>query len=380
MSWQTQSEQEERLKFIGEWLKSEISFSHLCLRYGVSRKTGYKWVHRYESEGLIGLEPRSHTRHYHPNLTSLEMQEKILSLKFRHPTWGPLKLREWLLRREDGVPAASTIGELLQRHGLVKPRKRRRRVPGHTSPLSACDRANRVWSADYKGQFLVKDKYCYPLTITDNYSRYLLLCEGLEGTRLEETKRGFERAFIEYGLPDKIRTDNGVPFASCGVGGLSQLSIWWLKLGILPERIDAGHPEQNGRHERMHRTLKEATASPARSSFRAQQRCFDEFREIYNRERPHEALNGDTPADVYQRSNREYTKTPEEIEYPEEMKIRRVRKNGDIKCFNNEYYLSGLLTGENVALEMIDDGKAIIYFSKLKLGIVDAREPKIIRP
>jgi hypothetical protein len=206
------------------------------------------------------------------------------------------------------------------------------------------------------------------------------LCEGLEGTRLEETKKGFERAFIEYGLPDKIRTDNGVPFASCGVGGLSQLSIWWLKLGILPERIDAGHPEQNGRHERMHRTLKEATASPARSSFRAQQRCFDEFREIYNRERPHEALNGDTPADVYQRSNREYTKTPEEIEYPEEMKIRRVRKSGDIKCFNNVYYLSGLLTGENVALEMIDDGKAIIYFSKLKLGIVDAREPKIIRP
>jgi len=207
-----------------------------------------------------------------------------------------------------------------------------------------------------------------------------LLCDGLEGTRLEDTKKGFEKAFIEYGLPDRIRTDNGVPFASCGIGGLSQLSIWWLKLGILPERIEPGHPEQNGRHERMHRTLKEATANPARTSFRAQQRCFNEFRETYNHERPHEALNGKSPADVYETSAREYTKTPKEIEYSNEMEIRRVRRNGNIKCFNNEYYLSGLLIGENVALEMIDDGKAIIYFSKLKLGIVDAREPRIIRP
>ena len=380
MVWDSKSEQDERLRFIGEWLKQEHCFSGLCERYGVSRKTGYKWVNRYQYEGIGGLEARSHARHFHPNLTSREVQEAIINLKFRYPSWGPVKLRDWLLRREVLSPAASTIGELLKRHGLVKSRKYRRRVPAHSEPFSACNAPNTVWSADYKGQFLVKDKYCYPLTITDNYSRYLLRCDGLEGPRLDATMKGFERAFMEYGLPERIRTDNGVPFASCGVGGLSRLSIWWLKLGILPERIEPGHPEQNGRHERMHRTLKECTAKPAQKSFRAQQRSFDDFRQVYNHERPHQALEGRCPADVYQTSAREYHQAPKEVLYPEQMQIRRVRCNGDIKCFNKTYYLSGLLTGENIGLEMIDDGKAIIYFARLKLGIVDARSGKIIRP
>lgn len=381
MSWKRTDEQAERHRFIEDWLKVEYSFSALCDYYGISRKTGYKLINRFKEEGLQATEARSHTRHTHPNRLSDNMQQLILELKHRFPKWGPSKLRDWLVinRTEFHPPAASTISELLKRHGLVKPRRYRRHVPAYSDPFLDCDASNAVWSADYKGQFKVGNKYCYPLTISDNYSRFLLLCEGLEGPRLESTMKGFEKAFIEYGMPDAIRTDNGTPFASCGVGGLSRLSIWWLKLGILPERIDAGCPEQNGRHERMHRTLKEATAKPAETNFKAQQESFDKFRNEYNQERPHEALNGKRPADVYTASAKQYTGKLEEFDYARNKEIRRVRRNGDIKCFNRQFYLSTLLTGESVGLEIIDDGKAMVYLGRLRLGLVDARAGKVVR-
>lgn len=382
MSWQEIRAESEKLKFIGDWLKEEFNFSDLCKRYGVSRKTGYKLINRYKEEGERALIPRTHACHNHPHATSLAKQERLIALKYRYPKWGPEKLKDWLLLNEpdESWPAASTIGDILKKHGLVKPRKYKKHVVPHTEPFSECDASNRVWSADFKGQFKVGGSYCYPLTISDNYSRFLLMCKGLVGPRLKETMAGFKQVFIEYGLPDAIRTDNGQPFAGMGIGALTSLSIWWLKLGIMPERIELGHPEQNGRHERMHRTLKEAVASPPKTCFSEQQNSFDAFKSEYNFERPHQSLNGKRPADVYRTSQRTYFDKMPEIIYPFNFEIRKVRTNGEIKWFGKKYYVSELLYGEPVGLQMIDDGRALLHFSKLKLGLIDAREDKIIRP
>ncbi|WP_064276706.1 integrase core domain-containing protein [Fluoribacter gormanii] len=382
MIWQNTQAETEKLKFIGDWLKKEFDFTDLCKRYGISRKTGYKLINRYQEEGEQALKPRSHARHHHPNVTAYDKQSRLLALKHRYPKWGPVKLRDWLLLNEphEKWPAASTIGDILKNNGLVKPRKYRKKVAAHTEPFSACEAPNHIWSADFKGQFRVGKPYCYPLTITDNYSRFLLVCDGLLGPRLKETMEGFKKAFIEYGLPDAIRTDNGQPFAGLGIGALTSLSIWWLKLGIMPERIELGHPEQNGRHERMHRTLKEAVASPSRADFKEQQKSFDAFRNEYNYERPHQALKGKRPADVYHVSQRTYFDSMPEVSYPSHFEIRKVRTNGEIKCFGKKYYVSELLHGEPVGLNWIDNERATLYFSKLKLGLIDARVDKIFRP
>lgn len=382
MSWQQREAETEKLKFIGDWLKEEFDFTDLCRRYGISRKTGYKLINRYKEEGEKAIRARSHARHHHPNATSYIKQERIIALKYRYPKWGPEKLRDWLLLNEpnEDWPAVSTIGDLLKKHGLVKPRKYRKRVVPHILPFSECNAPNHIWSADFKGQFKVGESYCYPLTISDNYSRFLLMCKGLIGPRLKETMVGFKDAFIEYGLPDVIRTDNGQPFAGMGIGALTSLSIWWLKLGIMPERIELGRPDQNGRHERMHRTLKEAVASPPKTNFVEQQKSFDSFRNEYNHERPHQSLGGKRPADIYQMSQRTYCNNTPEVVYPCHFEVRKVRSNGEIKWFGKKYYVSELLHGEPVGLQIIDDGRATLYFSKLKLGIIDAREDKIIRP
>ncbi|KTD55480.1 transposase (ISmav2) [Legionella quateirensis] len=381
MNWQSTQAETEKLKFIGDWLKAEFDFTDLCTRYGISRKTGYKLINRYKEEGELAIRPRSHARHHHPNATPHKKQKRLIELKYRYPKWGPEKLRDWLLLNEahEDWPAVSTIGDILKKHGLVKPKKYRKRVVAHTEPFSECDAPNRIWSADFKGQFRVGKPYCYPLTITDNFSRFLLVCKGLVGPRTKETMDGFKQAFIEYGLPDFIRTDNGQPFAGLGIGALTSLSIWWLKLGIMPERIERGHPEQNGRHERMHRTLKEAVASPPKTNFAEQQNSFDIFRNEYNHERPHQALNGKRPADVYQASHKTYFDNMPEVTYPAHFEIRKVKTNGQIKWFNKRYFVSELLHGEPLGLEMIDDGRATLYFSKLKLGLIDARENKINR-
>jgi putative transposase len=381
MNWKNTDEYKERIKFIGDWLKDEFSFSDLCKRYGISRKTGYKLINRYKEEGGLSLHHRSHARHHHPNATSHKVQQRIIELKHRFPKWGPEKLRDWLLLNENHQlwPAASTIGDILKKHGLVKTRRYRNNVPAYSQPFAECIAPNDVWSADFKGQFRVGGIYCYPLTISDNHSRFLLTCKGLEHPSLKETMPGFKQAFIEFGLPNAIKTDNGQPFAGLSIGGLTLLSIWFLKLGIMPERIEKGRPDQNGRHERMHRTLKEATALPPKSTFIEQQFCFDTFRNEYNNERPHKALSGKRPSDVYKPSQRALPDKLPEMIYPDNFEVRKVRSNGEIKWCGKHYFVSEMLYKEPMGLKIIDDGRAILHFGKLKLGIVDAREDKIIR-
>jgi putative transposase len=382
MGWKTTNPKDEKVKFIAHWLEDDSSFSELCWRYQISRKTGYALIHRYESEGEACFTPRSHVRHHHPNQLPQEMQNQIVNLKHQHPHWGPYKLKQWLQAHEPHVPwpATSTMGELLKRHGLVKTRRMRRHVPGYTTPLGHCDGANRVWSADFKGQFrLGNQQYCYPLTVSDNFSRYLLGCDALTSTKLNDAEKCFERLFYEYGLPDAIRTDNGQPFAGTGIGGLSRLSIGWLKLGILPERIAVGCPQQNGRHERMHRTLKAETALPPEYDFKKQQVRFDAFRKEYNEVRPHQALGGKCPAECYVASNRGMPYGLE-MGYDKTWEIRRIRSNGEIRWKGKKYYVSELLCGEPVGIECIGDGIGWLYFGRLKLGLVDARKDKIIRP
>jgi transposase InsO family protein len=264
MPWKETCAMEERAAFVRAWWSGEFTMSELCRRFDVSRPTGYKWVERGEAEGCQGLLDRPCSPYRHPNATAAEQVAAIVALKRRHPGWGPLTLHAWLGREQGAIrwPAVSTVGEILKRHSLVLPRRGRRpKVPPHTQPFAAVGGPNDVWSADFKGQFWLGDgQRCYPLTISDNYSRYLLCCQGLSRPEGSRTRACFEAVFREYGLPRAIRTDNGVPFASIALGGLSELSVWLLKLGVMPERIELGQPQQNGRHERMQRTLKAATA------------------------------------------------------------------------------------------------------------------------
>lgn len=371
------------MKFICEWLENEHTFKALCERYGVSPKTGYKLVNRYKEEGEQAFVPKSSARHTHPNKTSREIELALLESKYRYPHWGPDKIRNRLLSLHPQIswPAVSTIGEIYKRHDLVKTRNSRRKTPPYTNPFVDCDGANKVWSADFKGQFKLGDGVqCYPLTITDNYSRFLLGCKGLYSPNTQDTIREFIRIFKEFGLPDAIKTDNGTPFASRGIGGLSKLSVWWIKLGISPERIEPGRPDQNGRHERMHRTLKAQTASPPMHSIGKQNRLFKEFMREYNEERPHQGIDNQTPSQLYKNAQREYQDKFEEITYPDDFDLRKVRLNGEIKWKGKTFYLTELLKGEPVGLEKIDDDRAMIYFSKIKLGMIDARKNKVIRP
>ena len=307
--------------------------------------------------------------------------QKLLELKARYPLWGPRKIRDLLIHRgSSDLPAASTIGNVLKQHGLVTPRKKRLKTPPHSLPLKHCAAPNMVWSADFKGQFQLGNlEYCYPLTISDNYSRYLFSCHAMKGPTLAESMKIFHRVFQEHGLPDAIRTDNGQPFAGLGIGGLTQMSIWWLKLGIIPERIAPAKPQQNGRHERMHRTLKEATTQPSENDLKAQQGRFDYFIKEYNEERPHQALNGKMPMDVYSRSNKQMPDKIQEVSYPNDFQIRKVRSNGEIKWCGKNYFVTALLHGEPVGLQQVDDGRAIVYFASLQLGLIDARKNKIHR-
>lgn len=382
MTWKQTSTMTEKLKFLADYNEKLYSFTELCNKYGISRKTGYKLVNRYEAEGIDGLRERSRAHKSHPYTTSNEIKDVIMKTKSKFPLWGPKKIRSWLLtnRPDIIVPVSSTIGEILYSHGLVKPRKKRSKVAPYTQPFKECLNSNAVWSADFKGQFkLGNKKLCYPLTITDNYSRYLLGCKGLYNPTYINTKLYFETIFKEYGLPHAIKTDNGAPFSSTSIAGLSQLSIWWVKLGITPERIKAGHPEQNGRHERMHRTLKEHTVITPGHDLKSQQALFDDFIYEYNNERPHEALSDQPPVKIYRPSLREMPNKLPALEYNDNCIIRKVRMNGEIKWHGKQYYLAQLLYGEPVGLEEIDDDIWQIYFSNIKLGILNLRKHKIIR-
>ncbi len=382
MGWKETCAMEERFKFIQEYQAEEWSFADLCRRYGVSRQTGYKWVGRYREEGIDGLRDQSRAPEHHPNEVIPEVAEAVLRMRREHPQWGPLKLRSRLQREAPEIvwPAASTMGELLKRSGLSSPRKRHRKATPSQSPLSHVTAANQVWSADFKGWFRCGDgSRCDPLTITDGYSRFLLRCQSLAGTDEARVKGVMEAAFREYGPPDAIRTDNGEPFASVGIGGLSGLSVWWIKLGIRPERIRPGKPQQNGRHERMHRSLKEATARPPAANLRAQQRAFDRFREEYNWERPHAALEMRTPAELYIASGREYPARLLEPDYSGEWESRSVGPCGTLRWRNDKIFVGKVFAGERIGLEPIADGQWRLWFFAYPLALFDEAAGKVQR-
>ena len=382
MPWKKTEPVNERMKFIVAQQSDAFSMTALCERFGISRKTGYKWLKRYAAEGVNGLEAHSRARHTHPNAVKEDVVREILAVKSRYRNWGPKKIRDWLCLNRPiwPLPATSTVGEILKRHGLVKARTSRVRHVPQTAPLSHCVQPNDVWSSDFKGQFrLGNGRYCYPLTVTDNSSRMLLVCKGLYAPTEEGVLPWFERAFREYGLPCAMRTDNGSPFASTALAGLTRLNIWWLKLGIKLERIQPGRPQQNGRHERMHRTLKEETAKPSKGNMSAQQRAFNRFKAEYNQERPHESLKGVPPSRKYKVSYRAYPNTITEVEYDASMTVRRVRTNGEIKWQGDKIYISESLRGEPVGLLPIDNECWEMYFAQQKLGILDERLGRIIR-
>ena len=381
LPWKDTSREQEQISFIRQWKKGEGTFTDLCRKFGISRKTGYKRVERYKLWSWEGLGDRSRAPHSHPNSTPQPVIERLIRAKGDHPTWGPKKLVAWLGRVEPRMkwPAASTAGEILDRAGLVRRRKRRRQTAPWSEPFATTERPNDVWSIDFKGWFRTEDGVRVdPLTMQDGFSRCLLVCQGLKRPRGSEVRAVCERAFREYGLPKVMRSDNGVPFASVGVGGLSSLSVWWIKLGIIPERIEPAHPEQNGRLERLHRTLKAETATPPRGSVRTQQRAFDEFRRIYNEHRPHEALGQRPPALLYARSLRTYPAEVRSPEYETDVTIRRVRSNGEIKWRGEKIYLSEALRGEPVGLKPRDDRHWNIQFGPVIIGLLDDHTRRVV--
>src|SRR5271155_4625575 len=377
MPWRVMDVLDERTRFVLEYDGGSFTMAELCRIYGIARKTGYVWVERYEGEGLAGLKDRRYGAGNHPNQTASGIEEQVLQLKQVHPSWGAKKLRAYLLAKKKGVkwPVVSTFGEILRREGLSTPQRKRLRTPLYTKPFEKVDQANRVWCADFKGWFRTEDgTRIDPLTITDAHSRYLLRCQAVEKTDTERVQAIFAAAFGEYGLPEAIRSDNGAPFAARAVNGVSRLSLWWMKLGIRPERIQAGHPEQNGRHERMHRTLKQETASPPAATARAQQRSFDRFRREYNEERPHEALAMETPSAIYRPSAREYPARVPEPEYGSAFQVRRVAEHGQFRWKCGKVFLSDTLAGEPIGLLPIDERFYAVYFAAFPIARFDSHQ------
>lgn len=375
MPWTETAPWNERVKFITALLERDESFSEQCARFGISRQNGYKWLARYEEGGLEALADRSRRPHTNSRAIAPSVVQLIIELRTKRPSWGPRKLLTVLERDYPKLsfPVASTVGSVLVTHGLVGRRRRRASAVGYGPKLSEFTGPNAVWCADFKGQFLVGRQYCHPLTITDGYSRYLLNCTGLQRTLHSPVQDTFDVTFREYGLPRVIRTDNGPPFASVTTGGLSRLAVWLIQLGIKPERIVPGHPEQNGRHERMHRTLKAETAKPPMTTFAAQQRAFDSFVDDYNNVRPHEALGQQVPAEWYTPSRRRYPRELEDPEYPKHFATQRAYPNGVITVGKTQWYLSGCLANQLVGLDPLDDGCWRVCFGPVTLGLLDTR-------
>lgn len=382
MPWKEIKPMDQKVQLIADWQSKQFTKIDLSKKYSVSRKTVYKWIDRYQSHNVAGLYERSRTRKHYPNITPYNIVELIIAKKRAKPKRGPKKIHRMLKDEhpELDIPAPSTIGDWLKKYGLVEKRKKRMRVPPYTEPLKKCTRPNDVWSADYKGQFYMRNgKPCYPLTISDNWSRDLLNCTALEGPRYKETRSAFEETFQEYGLPDAIRIDNGTPFAGKSIGGLSRLMIWWILLGINPERITKGCPQENPRHERMHRTLKYEALDPIARNLKEQQKQFDLFRLEFNNHRPHESLGQDTPSMHYKKSSRPYIEKPLPPHYDFDCSVRQVRHSGEIKFKGGMYYLTQLLTGQPVGLKEVADARWGIYFSFYQLGILDLRKNKVIK-
>ncbi len=362
---------DERRCLVRDYHAGYATLSELCRRYGVSRKTGYKWIRRFEEEGVKGLQDRPRRRRSCSHAVPEPVVEELVKIRKRHPTWGARKLLKVLQRRRPDwhLPCASTAHEVIKRAGLVPRRRKRPKRPHPGRPMTPMDRPNVVWTADFKGQFKTLDGiYVFPLTIQDGYSRYLLEVQGLDSTKTEPAKAVFRRAFQTYGLPERIRTDNGVPFAANSLARLSRLSVWFLRLGITPELIEPGRPQQNGRHERMHRTLKRETARPPKRSKRAQQRRFSAFRVEFNTERPHEAIGMRTPDQLYAPSPRVYPRRLPLVDYPAHYEVRKVSGNGGIRWANKWVNVSIVLGGEFIGLEEIDDGLWHVFFGPHLIG------------
>lgn len=376
MPWKRTDPVNERLRFVAQAQEGLYSIPELSARYGVSRQTGYATVDRYNRFGVDGLKDGSHAPRHCPHRIGEEMRELLLESRRAHPTWGPRKIVAWLQKRhpELTLPAASTVGDLYSREDMVKRRPRRRHwaQPGRARVEVA--EPNDLWTIDFKGQFRTLDGVlCYPLTIADAHTRFLLAVDALPSTAHAGARVVVERVFREYGLPAVIRSDNGGPFATKAIAGLSRLNVWWTQLGIKQDRIEPGRPDQNGSHERMHLTMKQETVVPPAPDTVAQQDRFDVFRGEFDFERPHEALGMRTPGSLYTRSPRELPERLPEPEYPAHCVIRQVRANGILYFRDRSIFLSELLIGQLVALEEIADGVWSIYFYDLLLARLDER-------
>jgi transposase InsO family protein len=368
---------EQRERFIDDHRLGLSDMTELCARYAVSRKTGYKWVARYDAGGRPALRDRSRAPHHCPHKIPAAVAQLLLTARRQHPDWGPEKLLQWLDPRHPTVtwPAVSTAGDLLARHGLVQKRRRRRpqQHPGVVPPVTTAP--NDLWATDFKGQFRTGDRiYCDPLTVTDQHTRSLLACHGLLSTKGTGVRPIFERLFREYGLPRAIRTDNGVPFASTSLHGLTPLNVWWLRLGIQHQRILPAHPQQNGAHERMHKTLKRRAIRPPRAPLAAQQRAFNRFRLEYNEERPHQCLRGRTPGALYRASTRGYAGGLPPLEYPRHFLVKRVTNAGTLRFKTRLLDLSTALKQHRVGLDEVDDGIWSLDFCDVLLGRIDERK------
>lgn len=376
MPWRETSPMEQRLDFVREFDTGLFTMTELAAQYGICRKTGYKWLERYDADGALGLQDRSRRPRASPHATDPELLAMLMRLRQRHPRWGAKKLLVVAARSapQAAWPCPSTVAVHLKARGLIITRRRRRppvAIPSTRGPIT---RANELWTADYKGEFLTGDhRYCYPLTLRDGLSRFVLRCDALTAHTLAVTRPRFERAFAEYGLPDRIRSDNGPPFGGPGLGRLSTLAVWWIRLGIVPERIDPGHPEQNGSHEQFHAVLKADTARPPAATAAAQQRRFTRFCAEYNYERPHEALGQAVPATRYQPSPRPLPRRLPPLEYPGHAEIRRVDQNGYVSWQGAPLFVSTALAREAVAFEEVDDGLWTLRFAAFALARYDER-------
>jgi transposase InsO family protein len=376
---------DERMAFLLAARAGEESFASICRRHGISRRVGYKWLDRYAAEGPAGLHDRSRAPLSHPQAMGGETAQACLEVRRAHPSWGPLKVRAYLKRQRPAKrwPAASTIGELFDREGLTVKRRLARHAPpaAPISPFGALTAPHEVWCIDFKGWFLTGDgARCEPMTLSDAYSRYLLRCQVLARNDAEHVWSVLAAAFRQFGLPERLRSDNGAPFASCGAGGLTKLGVRLIKAGVVPERIKPGKPQQNGRLERLHWTLINEAASPPAHTLAAQARQLARFMRLYNDERPHQALGGDVPADHFRPSLRRFDGVLREPQYPPDLELRRVRSNGEIKWQGKLVYLNQALAGEPVGLAEQPDGDAIAHYGPVTLGRIPYQAQRLIHP
>ena len=379
MPWKGVTVSEQRQRFLEDYQLNYYSITELAERFSISRKTTHKWINRFKQYGQDGYHEISRRPHTCPWRTDQAITKELVKLRKAHHHWGPRKLLDLMHRRDPKrrLPSVATAARILSREGLIKPRRRYRRAhPG--CPKSVPQGPNDIWPADYKGQFRLKNgDYCFPLTVSDLSSRFILGVDAHPAISLEMTKRHFTQLFETYGLPNRIRTDNGAPFASNALARLSRLSVWFIKLGIYPELIEPGKPQQNGVHERMHRTLKQEATIPPASSLRAQQRKFDDFREDFNQVRPHEAIDMKRPGEIYEPSKRRMPRRIDVYDYPSHYIVRRVSRSGTVRVFGKQFFVSNTLHEDNVGLEEVDDGVYDLFFCFYHIGRYELRTNKI---